>query len=126
IDILDDKNATRENVLSQLEKIHSLERDALVVIYYSGHAVTDSQGKDLWLQLYGQDKIGEYRGISAANLLGAARGATYKGELALVLDTCYSGRGTKSSQLSLDEPDNTVVFASSASYQASYTRILPS
>jgi tetratricopeptide (TPR) repeat protein len=126
LEVLDNKTATQENVISQLQKIRTLSPNDLVVIYYSGHAVTDPQGKDLWLQLDGQSQVGDYRGISVSNLVGAARGTTFKGELAIILDTCYSGQGALTSQLSLRETENTVIFASSASYQQSYSMVLPS
>lgn len=126
IQVLDDKNATQEKVITALENIPNLDPDALVVIYYSGHAWTDAQGRDLWLQLYGQTKIGGYRGISINDLLGVARGSTYAGQIMVILDTCYSGQAIRTTRLSPGDYDNTVIFASSRFSESAYPKTLPS
>jgi tetratricopeptide (TPR) repeat protein len=124
IQILNEKDATQGNVITELEKIQKLDADTSVLIYYSGHAVTTEE-KDLWLQLDGQNKIGPYRGLSLTSLVAAARGSTYKGHLALILDTCHSG--TRPPALfSLPEMENTLIFASSADKESSYTKRLVS
>ncbi len=122
--VLKGQQPTQDNVVSALQKIRELSEDALVLVYYSGHAVTD--GRDLWLQLSGQQAVGDHRGLSVTDLIGSARGDSFKGELAIVLDTCYSGQGLRSSRLSLQDIENTTIFASSSAYQPSYTKTLPS
>jgi len=122
--VLKDQQPTQDNVVSALQKIRELDEDALVLVYYSGHAVSD--GRDLWLQLSGQQAVGDHRGLSVTDLIGSARGDSFKGELAIVLDTCYSGQGLRSSRLSLQDIENTTIFASSSGYQRSYTKRLPS
>ncbi len=114
---LADASATEENFISELQRIRTLPQNALVVVYYSGHAAADPSGKDLWLQLHGQKKFGDHYGLSIDNLLGAARGTTYNGELSVILDTCFSGSGANSTQLK--EKENTVVVASSSYQQPS-------
>jgi hypothetical protein len=121
--LLEGANATGENFVAELEKIRTLPPNALVIVYYSGHASADPSGKDLWLQLYGQKKFGEHYGLSIDNLLGAARGTTYKGELSLILDTCFSGAAANSTQLK--ESENTVVVASSSYQQPSVSMVAP-
>jgi tetratricopeptide (TPR) repeat protein len=120
---LSDETATRENLVTVLQQIQTFPTNAVVVVYYSGHAFA---GKDLWLQLYGQSRVGEYLGISMRDLIGSARGDSYKGELSVILDTCYSGRAASTTQLTLKETENTVIFASSAYHQPSYSVVLPS
>jgi len=126
LEVLDDKRATHDNFIKQLKRIRSFPENALVLVYYSGHAVKDPQEKDLWLQLYGQTEFGDHFGVSLSELIGSARGNTYKGDLVIVLDTCYSGQSTLSGQLSLRETEKTVIFASSTAYQESYSMKLPS
>lgn len=122
--VLKGQQPTQDNVVSALQKIRELDEDALVLVYYSGHAVTD--GRDLWLQLSGQQAVGDHHGLSVTDLIGSARGDSFKGELAIVLDTCYSGQGLRSSRLSLQDIENTTIFASSSAHQRSYTKSLPS
>jgi tetratricopeptide (TPR) repeat protein len=126
LDLLDDRRATHDNYVKQLQRIRALPENAVVVVYYSGHAVKDPQEKDLWLQLYGQDEFGDHYGLSLSELIGAARGNTYKGDLVIILDSCYSGKGALTSSLSLREADKTVIFSSSATYQPSYSIKPPS
>jgi|GEM_PF-2728273 len=121
VGLLEGTNATEENFVAELQKIRSLPKNALVIVYYSGHAFVDPSGKDLWLQLYGQKKFGDHFGLSIDNLLGAARGQTYKGELSLILDTCFSGAAGNSAQLK--ESDNTVIVASSSYQQPSVSMV---
>ncbi len=122
--ILKGQQPTQDNVVSALQKIRDLGEDALVLVYYSGHAVTD--GRDLWLQLAGQQEVGDHRGLSVTDLIGSARGNSFKGELAIVLDTCYSGQGLRSNRISLQDVENTTIFASSNAYQRSFTKTLES
>jgi tetratricopeptide (TPR) repeat protein len=126
LELLNDKRATRDNFIKQLQRIRAFPPTAVVVVYYSGHAVKDPQERDLWLQLYGQTEFGDHYGLSMSEIIGAARGSTFKGDLVIILDSCYSGQGTVTSQLSLRETDKTVIFASSATYQQSYSVTQPS
>jgi Tfp pilus assembly protein PilF len=122
--ILDGEQATRDNFIGELQDIRDDSEDSeesTFVVYYSGHAVKDEQEKDLWLQLYGQTKFGDHHGVSLSDIVGAVRGKKYKGDLVIILDSCYSGQGALTSQLSLKEADKTVIFTSSASYQESYS-----
>lgn len=121
--ILQGEAATAENFISELQKIRTLPDDALVIVYYSGHAAAELSGKDLWLQLYGQKKFGEHFGLSIDDLIGAARGITYKGELSIILDTCFSGVAANSTQLKNNE--NTVVLTSSSEQQPSVSIASP-
>lgn len=125
LEILEDEQATRENFISALAKVRSLPKTAVVVIYYSGHASTDLEKTDLWLQLYGQKQFGKYYGLSLSDIVKAARGGSYKGDLSIILDTCYSGQGAETTGLSLKEAKDTTILASSADYQPSYSMSLP-
>lgn len=118
---LPDKLATQNNVVASLKKIGELPDNSLVVVYYSGHGVTDPKGKDVWLQLYGQDTLSYGLGLSLSNLIDLARGKDYKGELAVIIDACYSGQGALSSALTLkDLGVNTTILTSSSELQESY------
>lgn len=121
--ILQGEAATAENFIGELQQIRQLPNDALVVVYYSGHAAVEPSGKDLWLQLYGQKKFGDHFGLSVDDLIGAARGITYKGELSIILDTCFSGVAANSTQLKNNE--NTVILTSSTSQQSSVSIVSP-
>lgn len=125
LDILEDQQATRENFISALGKVRSKPKTAVVVIYYSGHASTDLEKTDLWLQLYGQKQFGNYQGLSLSDIVKAARGGSYKGDLSIILDSCYSGEGAETTGLSLKEAKDTTILASSADYQPSYSMPLP-
>lgn len=125
LEILQDEQATRENFISALGKVSSKPKTAVVVIYYSGHASTDLEKTDLWLQLYGQKQFGKYYGLSLSDIVKAARGGSYKGDLSIILDSCYSGQGAETTGLSLKEAKDTTILASSADYQPSYSMPLP-
>jgi tetratricopeptide (TPR) repeat protein len=116
-----DRRATHGNFVANLKKIRELSNDALVVVYYSGHGVVDPQEKDVWLQLYGQDSIGDGLGLSLSNLISTARGKGYKGDLAVIIDACYSGQGALASALTLKDLKDTTIFTSSSEIQESYS-----
>jgi hypothetical protein len=125
LEVLEDEQATRENFISALGKISSKPKTSQVIIYYSGHASTDLNKTDLWLQLYGQRQFGSYQGLSLSDIVKAARDGAYAGDLSIILDSCYSGGGAETTELSLKEAKDTTIFASSADYQSSYSMPLP-
>lgn len=113
--------ATQGNVNATSEKIHDLPEWATVIVYYSGHDVTDSTAKDVWLQLAGQDVVSDHLSISVSGLVEKARGASYLGELHLIIDACFSGRGAFTGELTLKEfGKNTTILTSSEEVQSSY------
>jgi tetratricopeptide (TPR) repeat protein len=116
---LEHKTATRENFIESLKRIRTLKENGLVVVYYSGHGAIDLDGRDLWLQLYGQKYFGESQGLAVSELIRTARGGTYKGELVVIIDACYSGQGAWTKSLNLNEVENTLIFASSSRTQRS-------
>lgn len=120
IETLTDKTATRENFIESLKQIRSLKENGLVIVYYSGHGAIDPGGKDLWLQLYGQQHYGESQGLSVGELIRIARGGVYKGELVVIIDACYSGQGAWTKSLTLNEVENTLIFASNSRTQESF------
>jgi tetratricopeptide (TPR) repeat protein len=124
LNILTDQQSTRDNFVTELQKVRDLPSDGIVLVYYSGHAVTDWKRRDLWLQLYGQTVIGEYRGISVSELVDVARSGAFKGQLSIILDSCYSGQAGLTSQLSLKDTENTVIFASSSYSQPSFSKLV--
>lgn len=114
------KDATRENFVQHLKQIRNIGENGLVVVYYSGHGARDAQGRDLWLQLSGQKYFGEAQGLSVSELVNTARGGgTYKGQLVVLIDACYSGEGAWSRSLNLGDMEKTLIFASSSRAQAS-------
>jgi len=84
----------------------------LLVIYYSGHAVTTDDGKDLYLQFHDQDKISVAAGTSLSEIVKKLRSA-YQGDLVLVLDACFSGKGAVGRVLGDLGPNLTTVLTSS-------------
>jgi tetratricopeptide (TPR) repeat protein len=119
LETLRDKTATRENFIESLKRIRTLNENGLVVVYYSGHGAIDFDGRDLWLQLYGQRYFGESQGLAVSELIRTARGGTYKGELVVIIDACYSGQGAWTKSLNLNEMENTLIFASNSRTQSS-------
>jgi len=120
IEALTDKTATRENFIESLKRIRVLKENGLVIVYYSGHGAIDPEGRDLWLQLYGQQHYGESQGLSVGELIRIARGGVYKGELVVIIDACYSGQGAWTESLSLNQVENTLIFASNSRTQESF------
>ena len=113
--------ATKANVLAALTRINDLPEWATVIIYYSGHGVTDPTAKDVWLQLAGQTIVSHHEGISACGVIETARGASYLGELHVIIDACFSGRGALTGGLTLKEfGKNTTILTSSEEIQNSY------
>ncbi len=115
------KTATRNKFIDALNKIDKTQRDASLIIYFTGHAVSDSQQKDLWLQLYGQTEIAPYLGISVGEIIGIVRGEVgYSGELSIIIDSCSSGLATLSKSLNLGElGEKTTIITSSSPTQVS-------
>jgi hypothetical protein len=108
-------------VVEAVQEIRELPETATVVIYYSGHGVVDPQEKDVWLQLAGQSKVTDHLGVSVSQLIENARGSSYKGELHIIVDACFSGRGAYTGNLTLKEfGSNTTVLTSSSETQNSY------
>ena len=94
---------------------------ATVIVYYSGHGVKDPTDKDVWLQLAGQTRVSDHLGISIGGLIETARGASYLGELHVIVDACFSGQGALTGSLTLKEfGKQTTVFTSSSDIQNSY------
>ena len=110
-------DANYNNVKNLLDDIPQLPDEATVLIYYTGHSWSD--GKDLWLQLYDNSKLGA-DGFSFASLLQRARAGTWLGTLELVVDSCYSGQATQLEKFSFsDLIGPTVILASSDPKQPS-------
>jgi tetratricopeptide (TPR) repeat protein len=118
---LADKRATLNNFVANLKKLKDLPDNSLVIIYYSGHGAVEPQGEELWLQLYGQDKVEWGLGLSLSNLIKTTRNNGYKGELAVIIDACYSGQGALATALTLKDLKDTTVFTSSSEIQESYS-----
>ncbi|MGH7231412.1 MAG: hypothetical protein ACREJU_08635, partial [Nitrospiraceae bacterium] len=80
--------ASQGNVIAALQKIRGLPEWATVIVYYSCHGVADPTAKDVWLQLAGQTSVSDHFGISVGGLIETARGASYLGELHVIVDAC--------------------------------------
>lgn len=96
-------DASRPKVDSLLRDIRTLPDKSTVLVYYSGHAWTDKTHKDVWLQLSDNTVLGD-QGLSVANLLTFPRddwdaGGGWRGELAVIVDSCYSGKAAFGSPL---------------------------
>jgi outer membrane protein OmpA-like peptidoglycan-associated protein len=117
------ETATKNNFIRALKKINELADNGLVVVYYSGHGVASDHDSELWLQLYGED-LGPSFGLSVTNLISAARGGSYHGELIIVIDSCFSGQGTLNA-LTPRQLDKTTILTSSSEIQSSRILTLP-
>jgi tetratricopeptide (TPR) repeat protein len=114
-------NPTQGRVVEVLHNIRELPQTATVILYYSGHGVVDPQEKDVWLQLGGQSTVEDGLGISVSKAVGDARGASYKGELHIIVDACFSGRGALTGGLTLKEfGHKTTILTSSSESQKSF------
>jgi tetratricopeptide (TPR) repeat protein len=117
--VLQHDDATRENFIDLLTGVQNKTENSHVIIYYSGHAVADSAGRNLWLQMFGQKTLGAHHGISVTEIVDAVR-ESYPGQLALVIDSCFSGQGVLASSLTLKDLGlTTSIFTSSSSVQES-------
>ena len=120
------REPTSGRVTMALKEIRKLPERATVIVYYSGHGVTDPQDKDVWLQLAGQPEVGDHLGISVGQVVETARGATFLGELHVVVDACFSGRGAHTGALTLKEfGHKTTILTSSTERQTSFPIIPP-
>ncbi len=95
------RNPTRDDIITALRGIRDFPEHASIIVYYSGHGVAEPKNQDVWLQLGGQKQIGDHFGISVTELIGIPRGATYLGELYVIVDACFSGLGGLSQKLTL-------------------------
>lgn len=113
-------NATRDNLIEALKKVRGLPESSRVVVYYSGHGVLDAENKNLWLQMYGQQVLGDHHGVAVSEIVDTARGGSYNGELSILLDSCFSGEGVLTAGLTLkDLGPGTTIFTSSTDIQES-------
>lgn len=96
-------DASSTKIDSLLRDIRALPDRSTVLIYYSGHAWTDKAHKGVWLQLSDNTVLGD-QGLSVSYLLTFPRdgwdaGRGWKGELAVIIDSCYSGKAAFGSPL---------------------------
>jgi len=120
------EQTNRDNVISTLERLKDLVPPATVIVYYSGHGITDEQEHNVWLQLSGQDKMGSRHGVTLSEVVKTPRMVGYNGKLIVILDASYSGRATLSETLTVkDLGENTIIFSSSSKKQNSQTIQLP-
>ncbi|MBX3306500.1 MAG: tetratricopeptide repeat protein, partial [Nitrospira sp.] len=115
--------ATRTAIVASIKNARARNEEATFVVYYTGHGAVGA--KDLWLQTAGQDEVGDGQGVAVSDLIGLIRrteaGKAFEGELVLILDACYSGRGTLSQGLTLGEAGKrTTILTSSSDIQASF------
>ena len=121
--ILSGRQATRSAIIHTLTHSQRKKAKDHLLIYFTGHGIVSN--KELWLQTYGQFAIGPYQGLSLEDLVLTPRTkgeeAGFAGNLAIILDTCYSGKGILSHSLKLgDLGRNTTIFSSSTKKQESY------
>jgi len=110
-------DATYKNVKDLLDDIPGLPDKATVLIYYTGHSWSD--GKELWLQLFDNSKVGD-DGYTFSSMVQKARGENWIGKLVVIVDSCYSGQATKLNRLPFsDLTGPTAILASSDPKQAS-------
>ena len=124
--VLKGEQSTRENVMAGLKEFKKLAPPAIVIIYYSGHAVTSKRNSNLWLQLSGQDPVGSDQGLTLEEVVMAPRKMGYHGELVVILDASFSGDAPLSEVLELtDLGEQTIVFGSSNVTQNAQALRLP-
>jgi len=100
--VLTGKNATRTNFITALKQIRrNTNETSSVVIFFSGHGIADAQDNDVWLQLYGQNELGDVEGISIDEILRAARESDEAAELLIIIDACHSGLAASSNSVTL-------------------------
>jgi len=107
------EEVTRDNLTHVLQNIGA-SSDAIVVVYYTGHAFPADS--DLWLQLYGKFWGSGY-GMSMSHLITEVRRG-FEGALVLIVDSCFSGESTQI-DLPLKSLKNTIIVTSSDKSQES-------
>lgn len=122
--ILTGAKATASTIMAVIDEARRKEEDASLVVFYTGHGAVGP--KDLWLQTAGQVKVGDGQGVKVSDLIVQARqtinGKGFEGELVLILDACYSGKGAVSQGLTLgDLGKQTTILTSSADIQESFS-----
>src|SRR5680860_358016 len=122
--ILTGKEATRSAIIKSVKSSDQGKSDNdIIVIYFTGHGSVGT--KDLWLQTFGQEELGEGQGIALSELITRARfkegKAAFEGELVIIVDTCFSGQGVLSQSLTMGELGRkTTIFSASTKKQESY------
>jgi len=122
--LLTGKAATASAIMASLDEARKKEEEATIVVYYTGHGAVGP--KDLWLQTAGQVKVGDGQGVKVSDLIvqirQTATGKAFEGELVLILDACYSGKGTVSDRLTLGElGKHSTILTSSSDIQESFS-----
>ena len=125
--LLTGKEATASAIVASVRKATPKNKDATLIIYYTGHGAVGA--KDLWLQTAGLVELGDTQGLAVSDLIRRIRFTAsdtgpkpaFEGELVLILDACYSGQGTVSQGLTLGEAGKrTTILTSSSNIQASF------
>lgn len=125
--LLTGKEATASAIVASIHKATPKNNEATIIIYYTGHGAVGA--KDLWLQTAGLVELGDTQGLAISDLIRRIRltatetgpKMAFEGELVLILDACYSGRGTLSQGLTLGEAGKrTTILTSSSDIQASF------
>jgi tetratricopeptide (TPR) repeat protein len=97
------RNPTRDQLVTALQDIRDLPEWSSVLVYYSGHGVAEPSKQDVWLQLGGQEHIKDHLGVALSEVINIPRGASYMGELYVIVDACFSGLGGLAGKLTLRE-----------------------
>ena len=110
--------------MAVIDEARRKDEEASLVVYYTGHGAVGP--KDLSLQTAGQVKVGYGQGVKSLEITVQARQTTdgkgFEGELVLILDACYSGKGAVSQSLTLgDLGKQTTILTSSAEIQESFS-----
>src|SRR5215213_8261477 len=113
LDVLKGKDATLPNFSAALKRARSVTRpkNGLLLVYYSGHGVVDERKEDLWLQTY--DEVPSDRtGMSMPEVIKNAFDANARGQLSVIIDSCFSGKAGLSATLTPEKLRNIILLSS--------------
>jgi hypothetical protein len=129
VGLITGEQATRNAIVNALGEVskQGLTPQSKVLIYYAGHGATEPDSKDLWLQLFGEAPLGPHHGISLSEIVSIIRRDGYQGDLALIIDACFSGVGVVTGALTLKDlgPGQTTIITSASDIQPSYPARVP-
>lgn len=119
--ILSGSNATRDNILAAIEKTAQIPSNRpLLILYYSGHGLSDASPQDLYLPLYDSKALTVTQSQSLKDLLTKLRN-NYSGDLIMVLDACFSGTAAVAKLFdNVNEFSKTAILTSSSVEEFSY------
>jgi hypothetical protein len=106
-------NATRKNILRAVSQVFRQDNKCdLVILYFSGHGITDESTKSGYLAPYDMDPDDPFiSGIDMEDLKTVIFNSKNDANVVIILDCCYAGISTETTRNILEDPKTKHLYA---------------